>query len=173
MTTQEYRSRFGWLGFACAAGTELFLPVSVRLQDNRNIRGVFANNPSRASIHLTEETEYQLPPEIMAAGMVWITGAVHELSDRPSVWLRVLGNQTDPFPWPEETGGSQTSRKIADRCHTIQKEVTGTNDVGEIRRLNEIDEELALLLAPERRRLQREMALAMNRVASLVFGGSV
>lgn len=173
MTTEEYHSRFGWLAFASVAGTELFLPVSMRLENSSEISGAMANNPSRASIHLTEETEFQLPPEVRDAGTTRITGVVHQMSDRPRVWLRFLKNYPDSLPWPEETGGSETGRKIAARCRTIQMEATQSGKAEEHRDLDAIDEELALLLAPERRRLQQEMVLTMNRVVSLVFAKSV
>ncbi len=173
MTTEDYRSRFGRLAFACATGTELFLPVSVRLQDNREIRGVLANNPSRASVHLMEETEYRLPPEVSDAGTTRITGVVHELAARPRLWLRLLEKDADSLPWPQETGGSETSRKIVARCQAIEREATESGTGAGNRTLDAIDNELSDLLAPERKRLQQEMVLAMNRVVTLLYGRSV
>lgn len=173
MTTEDYRSRFGRLAFACAAGTELFLPVSVRLTDNREISGILANNPSRASVHTTDETEYRLPPEALNAGTARVTGVIHKLTARPWVWLRFLPDNADSVGWPEETGGSATIRRIIARCHTIQKEATQSGAAGGKQRLDAIDEQLTTLLAPERSRLQREMVLAMNRLVALLYGDSV
>ncbi len=173
MTTEDYRSRFGRLAFACAAGTELFLPVSARLEDNREIYGVLANNPSRASVHMTEETECRLPPEALDAGTTWVTGVIHKLTARPWVWLRFLAEKADSVRWPEETGGSETIRKIIVRCHKIQKEATQSGTAEGNQRLDAIDEELTTLLAPERRRLQEEMIVAMNRIVTLLYGRSV
>ncbi|MBN1511066.1 MAG: hypothetical protein JXB13_03555 [Phycisphaerae bacterium] len=173
MTTEDYRSRFGRLAFACAAGTELFLPVSVRLTDNREIRGVLANNPSRASVHTTEETEYRLPPEVLNAGTTRVTGVIHKLTGTPWVWLGFLPDNADSVGWPEETGGSETIGRIIARCHTIQREATQSGAAEGNQKLDAIDEELTTLLAPERRRLQREMVLSMNRIVTLLYGGSV
>jgi len=172
MTTEEYRSRFSRLAFACSAGTELFMPVSVRLKDNREICGVFANNPSRASVHMTEETEYRLPPEVLDAGMTRVTGVIHTLAATPRLWLCLLPDNADSVLWPEETGGSETIRKIIALCHAIQEEATQSGSPEGNQKVDAIHEELSTLLAPERRRLQKEMVLAMTRVVTLLYGRS-
>jgi hypothetical protein len=163
MTTEEYRSRFGRLAFACAAGTQLFMPVSLRLQDNREVRGVLDNNPCRASIHATEEMECRMPSEALEAGTTRITGVVHKLAASPWVWSGVLRMDANDLPWPEETGGSETIRRIALRCRMLEKED----------RLNTTDEELSGLIEPEQRRLQEEMVLAMKRVVQVLYGVAV
>jgi hypothetical protein len=169
MTTDEYRTRFGSLAFACAAGTELYLPLSVQLMDNREIRGFLANNPSRASIHVTEEIEYRLPPEVLDAGSIRLTGVIHRLTAKPWVWLQLLPKNSDPCGWPEEAGGSDTFQKIIARCDAIRRASTQSDVAEKHPGLDGIDEELTTLLAPERNRLQRQMILAISRMITVVY----
>ena len=53
MTTEHYRARFGWLAFCCEAGSELFLPVSVELDEpvHATVKGLLDNNPSYPVIY--------------------------------------------------------------------------------------------------------------------------
>ena len=172
MTTEEYRSRFGRLAFACAAGAEMFLPISCRLQNGREIDGVFANTPCRLSVHVTEEHEFRLPQEVLNAGAVGITAVVHRLTSVSGVLLFHIGKDAGPLSWPEETGGAAIAQQIMHRCRQIeaqrrqraQGEGTGATD--------KTDEELDRLLAPERQRLLEAMVTAIRRVVELVCGAA-
>jgi hypothetical protein len=117
MTTVEYRARFRCLSFATTAGTSFYWPVSLRLDETRDFHGLMANNPSRATIHLTEE--YRLPPEIMQVGTVPLTAAIHELTDRAMVWESFRTEGPERWEWPEESGGPEVLRKIIARCRAI------------------------------------------------------
>lgn len=161
MTSAEFRSRFGCLAFACDAGTELLVPVCIRLEDGGEIHGFLNNSSSRASFRLTDVREYQLPHEVLAAGTISLTGIIHPKAASIWLWLQHLekGGQPESLPWPEQTGGLETGRKIAALCRH-RESPTG------------IDQELANLLAPERKRLLLEVVLALQRIVDLLYGPS-
>jgi len=173
MTTEDYRSRFCRLSFACAAGTELFLPVSCRLQDGRDISGFLANNSSRSSVHVSEKLECRLPQEILDAGTIGMTGVIHPLAARPWVWLNRLGKIDQPLSWPEETGGANTAQKIVARCRLVEARTRQSGPTEAQGGLDAVDEELSGLLSPERRRLQERMVEAMQRVVAVLYGATV
>jgi hypothetical protein len=158
MTSAEFMLRFGCLAFACKAATELLVPVRIPLDDGGEVHGFLDNNPSRASFRMTEDREYQLPAEVLAAGTIRLTGVIHPKAANTWVWLDHLEGemQSESLAWPEETGGLEAWRKIVDLCHQRGATV-------------EAGKELADLLAPERSRLLQEMALAMHRVVDLVY----
>lgn len=169
MTTGDYRSRFSQLSFACATGTKLYWPVSCRLDEGRDISGFMANNPCRATIHLSEELEVQLPYEVLEAGTVLMTGVVHRLAARPWVFLKQIEPTDDPLAWPEETGGPPTARKIMDLCQRLAAR-EDMEPVEEAENGNAAaEEDLGALLEPERRRLEEQMVEAMLRVIALVY----
>ena len=184
-TTEKYRSSYGHLAFASAAGTRLLTSVSGRLSDNREIRGAIDNNPCRASIHVTADGEYQLPQEILHAGTTPITGIVHDLCT--STWFLNAGYaKAESVPWPEETGGAKTGRSVAKLCRALEtlyaqidkdaKNFRAKNPDDTFKDLEPIyaqarpiEDEFLSLLAPERSRLRREMVGAMNRVVALAW----
>jgi hypothetical protein len=173
MTTEDYRSRFSCLSFACAAGTELLLPLSCRLEDGRDISGFLANNPSRSAVNNSEERECRLPQEISDAATIRMTGVIHPAASSPWVWLRRLENVDQPLSWPEETGGSDTARKIMARCQQVEARTRQSGSTETQGGLNAADEELVGLLAPERLRLQELMIQAMQRVVAILYGATV
>lgn len=171
MTTEDYRSKYGLLAFACNAGTQLFLPISAQLQDGKEVSGSLDNNPHRATVNLTEEREFKVPQEVVDAGTVKLTGVMHRRTSTPWVWLRYVGNDAQTFPWPEETGGAETAARIVDRCRSIVAEVESSNSPDNKAKLDETDEELETLLAPERERLRAEIVTAIQAVVDLVYQG--
>jgi hypothetical protein len=172
MTTVAYRSRFSRLSFACDAGTDLFLPVFCRLHDGRDISGFLANNPSRASVHVSEDREFRLPQEVLEAGTIQMTGVIHPLTARPWVWLKRLADDTQLPSWPEETGGADTAREIVDRCQVVEAKIRHSISAATQGR-DAVDEDLNRLLAPERQRLHELMVVAMHRVVALLYPNAV
>lgn len=73
MTTEEYRSRYGWLAFACNAGSQFMIPVTAPRPDGKAVSCLLDNNPCRPTIHLTEDRGFQLPEEVVDAGTVCLT----------------------------------------------------------------------------------------------------
>jgi uncharacterized RDD family membrane protein YckC len=161
MTTEAYRDRFGRLAFACPAGTALFPSVGVELQNGRKVKGVFDNNPCRASIHLSEIAEYRLPPEVMESGTVAIAGLVHKTASQPALWKSVVEQESLLLRWPARSGGTKTGRAIADlvRAHSAGK--MDGDDAG--RAMEE-------LLRPARERMREDMVQAMNRMVATLYG---
>ena len=171
-TTEDYRSRFSHLSFACDAGTELFFPVSFQLEDGREFSGVLANTPSRASVHVSEEQECGLPQEILDTATIRMTGVIHSLAARPWVWLKNLGNVDQPLSWPEETGGADTVQRIMAQCQVVAARTRQSGPTGAQDGLGGVDEELSGLLAPERLRLKELMVEAMERVVAVLYGAT-
>jgi len=163
MTTEAYRARFGRLAFACPAGTALFSSISVQLQDGRKVAGVFDNNPCRASIHLGEEAEYRLPPEVMEAGTVMITGVVHKMASQSALWKNGAENASLQLRWPARSGGTKSGRAISDQVRALAAGKTSADAA---------DRALDELIKPERERLQEDMVRAMNRVVEVLYNGS-
>ncbi len=171
MTTDDYRSRYGHLVFACEAGTQFYVPVSAQLEDGREVRGSLANSSSRATVNLTEEREFQLPQEVVDAGTVRLTGVIHRQTSVPWPWASYVKEDAETFGWPEETGGAETLARIIERCRSIADEVERSDSADTQASLDEADEELERLLAPERERLRGEMKAAIRRVVDLVYSG--
>ena len=165
MTTEEYRSRYGWLAFACNAGTRLMIPVTAQRQDGKAVSGLLDNNPCRPTVHLTEDRGFQLPEEVVDAGTVCLTGVIHETASEPWIWLHHLQEEDHTLPWPEETGGTETGARIVNRCRVLSTQ----NE----RSLEAVDAELHELVEPERVRQRAEMVVAMQAVIALVYGKAV
>jgi len=121
---------------------------------------------------------YGLPEEIFASGETWLTGAVHLCS--ASGWGEWSEDrQRGHMSWPEESGGRDTLEAIFSRCRYLRQ--PGAKREYMPRRLN-MDKEfpsndlywdfqdpvLFELLAPERRRQQKAMLAAIDRVCSLI-----
>jgi hypothetical protein len=165
MTTEEYRSRYGWLAFACNAGTQLMIPVTAPRPDGKAVSGLLDNNPCQPTIHLTEDRGFQIPEEVVDAGTVCLTGVIHETASEPWIWLHYLEEEDHTLPWPEETGGTATGARIVNRCRVFA-ETKG-------RYFEEADEALHNLVEPERIRQRTEMVAAMQAVIALVYGKAV
>lgn len=167
MTTEDYRSQYGCLAFACNAGTQLMVPVTAQRQDGKQVSGLLDNNPCRPIVHLTEDRGFQLPEEVVDAGTVCLTGVIHETASEPWIWLRhleALEATGHIISWPEETGGTETGAAIIDRCRFLSTQN---------RYLEEADEVLHNLVEPERVRQRTEMVVAIQAVIDLVYGKTV
>ena len=166
MTTEEYRSRYGWLAFSSNAGTRLMIPaVTAPQQDGNVVRGFLDNNPCRSTIHFTEDREFQLPEEVVDAGTVHLTGAIHERSDEPWIWIHRLGEENHAIPWPEESGGTEVGASSVKQCRFLQTQ----DRKGKFDFLAKPNETLHNLIEPERIRQRTEIIEAIQSVIDLVY----
>jgi hypothetical protein len=154
MTTREYRGRFGHLSYATQAEIRFLLGSAETVQE-------YAQLPQFS----TEEGCFRLPPEVAAAGSVELTGIIHREACQPFAWRRLLPEEPVRFPtktprqWPAETGGDPTLRKILEVIERME----------EARRAERIGDMLAVLLQPEKERLQSNMTQAIHRMLDLAY----
>jgi hypothetical protein len=166
MKTDDYRARFGCLEYSCDAGTSFVLPVAVQKQDiPTEDKGLLDSGTASATICISGEGECWLPREVIDVGTVSVTASIHELAPRPWVWFRMKLHK-GPMTWPEATGGNDTLSKIRERCDFYRARY----EKGDYAGIDEIDEVLAQLIAPERERLQKEMYHTIGRVITLLYG---
>jgi hypothetical protein len=170
MTTQEYRSRFGFLAFSASAGSLLYLDVRCRTPDGKDLGGMLDNNPCRPSVAVPHWGEFRLPQAVLDSGTIDLTAVIHPQAAVPPVCLASLGSAEPPGSWPAESGGSTTLEKILARCRSLEAQYEREPSDENRRRLSVVDEELDQLFAPERRRLHERMVLAMRRVVAIVIG---
>lgn len=165
MTTNDYRSRFGYLSYMANAGTGFFLQVRDEVSE-------YADLP----IIVYGTSQYRIPPEVAQVGSVELTAAIHPNTPK---WLRmhvyvkgesVIFNQGHrihdglPLTWSSETGGEEIINKII----SISKQPLEYKTREEyLSPINQIDN----LILPERSRQQKEIKSAIHRMLTLVFSG--
>jgi len=181
--TDVYRTAFGYLNHSTdsknnvrlliplSSGIPLWPPSRVApqfLQPGDRITGTAANNT----------LVYCLPEEIFDRGEARLTGAVHTLS-AANPWVWEEDRWRDRIDWPQESGGRDTLETIASRCRYLRepgnereymqwesrpyKGYRSSEDYRE-----SADRVLYELLAPERRRQQKEMLAAIDRVCAII-----
>ncbi len=150
LAAQEHRSRFGHLAFCFGSqSTELLTHP-----------GPFAlPRDQLAAVPGDDGQTYGLPPEIVTAGEVHLTGVIADLS---AVYNRSWWTTKQ---WPGESGGSQVLLKILERCLLIRDQ--------KIRPVllpphGVVDPVLQELIEPEQRRQKSEMCKAIDRVCGLI-----
>jgi hypothetical protein len=165
--TNTYRSAFGHLAYEGRGNPVVVLVRNGRVVESRN----------RVVAELGEDVRtYGLPDEILQAGTTLVTGVIHALSAGiPFLWAARRPTQVE---WPEESGGLNTLRKILGRCReihtsgspedTVRGESHPKNYPSESHHVGLTDPVLYELLLPERRRQQRQMMRAIERVCELV-----
>jgi hypothetical protein len=169
MTTAAYRRRFGYLQYGAAAGTYF------RLQTGDEVRE-YANGP----IFHTTMGNYHLPPEILDAGSVELTGVIHPLA-RGSLgtWDLMLHRharrhaQDHPEYWPRESGGEATLHRIKEildryNAYFLAEECADEDEEAWPLERQRLEEQLAALVLPEARRLQGQMIAAIHRMLALL-----
>jgi len=168
--TAAYRARFGYLAYACDAGTRVFAA------DERGAP-VFTD---RYPLVVGADNElYELPAEITDAGRVELTAIIHSHSLVCPRWGMVAERHPDSANWPEASGGPETLKKIVSRCRALRDspeslepiesllEADGQGLVAERRRRG-CDRQLYGFVAPERQRQYQTMVHAVSRVLSTV-----
>jgi len=165
MTTEDYLSQFGLLSFSFGAGSHFFfISLSVELDDEKRtlVNGVLESNPAHPIVQLTQERALGLPTEVMQMGTVPVTGVIHRRAAHSWVWKMYLESMPNLHlfeSWPSETGGWETFEKIVNRMDVLEQ----------VDLHADVDEQLEALLAPERKRLQKEMITAMQRLRDLIY----
>jgi hypothetical protein len=163
ITTREYHERFGHLAYSWVAGKDAERAAAGHGRSPGNDIAAVANKHGRLRL---------LPPEIIRAGTVRLTAAVHPTSAACPWWDLRAPQDADEIDWPEESGGLEVLRKIFARCREVRETRSGTGLVefdGELG-LHLVDPVLHALLSPERERQQRTIAQAVHRVYVLLGG---
>jgi hypothetical protein len=119
---------------------------------------------------------YGLPDEILEAGMCLVTGVIHTLSADFSLWKEEI-RPSQPV-WPESSGGQDTLRRIFNHCGETRRPGFWLEEKFDVSRRkpypSAVDHEWAIdpvlheLILPERKRQQREMIEAINRVCHVI-----
>jgi hypothetical protein len=179
--TAEYRTRFGYLGYACDAGTAVFLvnqePMAIPRDDVAAVPGDDGHGRG-------------LPHAILEAGKVRLTAVIHPLSTAYDFWDEGDPRVRGKVHWPDESGGKETLQKIFKRCAEMREPgyhkerearvakrlelLESSPTRGEARKMMESpyhDPILSELLEPERLRQKNEMLKAIDRVCRVVQEG--
>lgn len=180
--TDVYRSAFGYLNHSTDSKNNLRFLIPLGRKFAWPPTRVAPNSIQpwgRIAAETTHHTlVYGLPEEIFTSGEARFTGAVHALST--STWgMWDEYQQRGHISWPEESGGRATLEAILSRCRYLRKpgarreylqtgykfdkEYPCWDLYGDCQ-----DPVLFELLAPERRRQQKEMLAAIDRVCTII-----
>ena len=176
--TLEYRTRFGFLGYSCEEGTAVF-PLG---------RGDLALPRDKMIAIPGEDGQPSgIPQAVLNAGRVELTAMIHPRSAAYGFWA-VRSPEVQPtIPWPNESGGQTTLKRIFQRCAEMQKpeylEERSKREVNALQLMKAcrtdkekldmveratLDPILHELIEPERLRQKAEMLNAIDRVCSLI-----
>lgn len=162
MPTKVYRQRFGSLSYSCPHGSTVYRNVHRMVEGQDPVPGVRGENPDGTGpiICLNELGYLKLPPEVINAGTVWITGAVHELADELDNWQHALQLQRKHVPDFDSMVDDMDEpyRAVAMLCRRVDDGALMPDDAA-IR--------LPELLAAERASLLHGMEAAIARVVDL------
>jgi hypothetical protein len=161
-TSDTFRFHYTWMTTA----------DSCHKKDGAEAKGLLDNNPDRPVLAVPGYGEYRLPQEILDVGTTDVTAAIHAQTATFSVCSAALGSSDAPGPWPLESGGPEVLGKLRARCRAIEDAYRSAPSAESRPRLDDVDEELDRLLAPERRRQHEQMVLAIGRVVDLLYGAS-
>jgi hypothetical protein len=173
--TSEYRTRFGFLNYACAAGTAVF-PL--------NHEAMVIPRDKVVEIVREDGVQCCLPQPILDAARVEVTSVIFPWNWDPRVgWRREPPRK--PY-WPSESGGQATLDRILKRSAEVQrpegireaeerearafelsKGLPGKERMALIERAR-LDPILSDLIEPERLRQKTEMLKAIDRVCMLI-----
>lgn len=153
LPTTEYRSRFGYLAFSCSSGTSVFVADWPLVYSRDKVAAVPGDDGKM----------YGIPSEILEVGEAHLTAIIH-----PSGSCYPVCNALKD--WPEESGGRIALEKIAVRCREMQ-DPANPNSGRYTRSIGYTDPFLDNLVAPERRRQQREIVRSIERVCELIQAG--
>jgi hypothetical protein len=171
--TQSYRARLGCLAYSCDAGTTVVFagrgPATVP-------------RDKTAAVPRDDAVMCRLPPEILEAGVVELTGVIHACSlGMTRLWDMGPRTTPDQVAWPEESGGKRTVEKIFERCRQFRdpnfERMTIKNlSIEDLFKTHPdlaqhtvfVDPVLCELVEPERRRQRTEMLKAIDRVCEVV-----
>jgi len=150
LPTTEYRSRFGYLAFSCSSGTTVFVAGWPLVYSRDKVAAVPGDDGKM----------YGVPREILEVGEAHLTAIIHPCAS----CYPVCNSLAD---WPEESGGRMALEKIAARCREMRDPAI-PNSGRYTRVIGYADPSLDSLVAPERRRQQRESVRSIDRVCELI-----
>jgi hypothetical protein len=175
--TAEYRSRFGFLNYACAHGTAVFLVNEQPMAVPRD--KIIAVPGEDGQLH-------GLPQWIRHGGRVELTAFIAPTSAVYHFWDEGVGPEHH-IPWPRASGGQATLQKIFKRCAEMRqpdyrkerearsakciellKSCRTPVEAQKIEQRYGLDPILSALLEPEQARQKTEMLKAIDRVCSFI-----
>jgi hypothetical protein len=167
LTTETYRSRFGYLSYACPEGSRICVNFSFRNEtyDMVSPDGLLDNNPYLPAVNLAHKGLQVVPAEILGLASVEITGVIHPMAATVECWDAILKGDAGNCRGPEETGATAILGEISARCQELQE----LRDSG-AKAPYGADPVLSKLMAPERERLQNSMIDAMRGLRRLLYG---
>ena len=163
--TNEYRTKFGHLAYSCAAGTVVLLDEEPIATPRDKVVAVPGDDAMM----------YGLPPEIVEAGRVRLTAAIHTLSAAYPFWARGGRASSGQIDWPDESGGHTALVKILERCHQMcepgfkrERRQADEHISGSDVDMMFVDRVLYRLTDPERQRQRAEIVKAVDRVCEVI-----
>jgi hypothetical protein len=175
--TAEYRTRFGFLSYACARGTAVFFL-------NPHQPAAIPRDKVVATL-VGDGFPRSLPQPILDAGRVELTAVIHPRSAGYNFWVPPDRLKHKVY-WPSESGGQATLQKIFQRCYemtqpeykeernaryvkTIEllRACRTTEEARNVDERQSVDPILSELMEPERMRQKTEMLKAIDRVCTL------
>ena len=159
LPTLEYRTRFGYLGYAHQGGTHVKMTIGDGFVSLADHLWVIADQKGRW---------WQLPREVADVGSVDVTAFVH-----PIVPLLLESIPLDRDLIPAESGGRATLQRVVARIRELRRdpesEAGFPDDHPAPPRERFTDRVLYDLLEPERRRQRNAMLLAIRRMLDCVY----
>lgn len=169
--TREYREQFGHLAYSCVKSTQ----ATVLKWFGRT-----GSNDYSPTIRGRDGKLRALPTEVLDAGRVHLTAAIHTSSAGLPFWDIWNPGEPPENVWPESSGGSRALQKIVARCREMERlHSQGTYSFSrgtilfdtyqEDPNVQFVDRELYPLVAREQKRQHQEMAKSISRVCDLVW----
>lgn len=168
MPTRRYLERFGHLMFHAAAGTRvMFVDPVGALQAG----GAALATDAPIKVSSTAHGSVEVPPEVLEAGMVRLTGVIHPLTDEVYYW-QFWRDRLLEMSWPDESGGRAALERLREVVQRSMqdRESRGATEVESRAFWRARDaEDVREIIAPERERQRREAVSAIGRMLDLVY----
>ena len=172
LPTAQYRKRFGYLAFSRDAGSRVALIAADGSQQIGADDTPCIYDPVARAFH-------GVPEQVLTAGRAYVSGIVHELASRKSIWEWVIRDNERFDDILERIDGLEVNQRILERCallkhHPSRAEPAPLQEKDGVDRfsLAALDFPLHQLVNAERRRQIDGMVAAIARVLRLVgYGG--
>lgn len=164
MPTDEYRSKYGFLAFACPVGTQLMTGYQEYLPDDTLISGTLDNNPCRASVNGKDGREYDIPKEVEDTGSIDVTGLIHPRLTSDYVYRSYTRKGAQMFRG-QDTGAEARIFQLCQRITEDEKRdcTPGADEHQE--KLEALDK----LIDQERECIRERMVKTIQSVVDLVY----
>lgn len=108
--TAKYRNLFGHLAYSCGYGSKV-IPLS---------KGpMVIPHDDLTAVPGDDARMYQLPPEVVEAGVTHLTAVIHNHSAYNPLWLEYMPKDPQEIDWPEESGGRLALEKILSHSEKV------------------------------------------------------